>query len=558
MKRPMIVASNATGTNNRNHWVPALVFVATFSIFFRGQLSSDWALMFGNTSDGRFVIFIHEHVFRWIMGEGNFLSPPMYFNQPNTLGYSEALLLDQLFYVPFRLAGADMYLATSFCAVALSALGYVCLYFVFRRFLISVEIAATAAAIATFSSNLFSSSVQLQHFAIHYIPAIVLCGTEAAQTLRTNPRRAMIFACVGSLLYGLLFSTSFYVAWFLTLDIMLFALMVAIPTRAIIFEWIAPQPYRILGLVLVVTITLAAALTPLFIIYIPTLRSFGYRSFTEYLYWAPDIFNIINVGPGNAVWGPLVRAVTNSVDVRLPAIAITPTVQVFSLAAIVMGFSRKFWPVTDLGKCARSSAVASGLIPFVVFALVVRWHDFSLFNWLYYFVPGAGAIRLGFRGMVVANLFATLSVALVLNRAITVLSATGGWRRRVVLIAGRLILVLLIVEQISLRPPEMLSRIDEHDRLGHIIQAPPICKSFLAGDEEGHANFIVQLDAMMVAITQGLPTLNGYSGFLPQGWSFYDTKSPGYVSAAIKWAADRKVLAGLCKLDIRSGTWTKI
>ncbi|MBV9242589.1 MAG: hypothetical protein JO314_11335, partial [Acidobacteria bacterium] len=303
----MIGSRGPPGPRRKMPWVPIVVFFFALSVFFRGQLSSGLALMFGNASDGRFVIFIHEHVFRSFMGEGNFLSPPMYFNQPNTLGYSEALLLDQLFYVPLRLAGADMYLATSLCTVVLSTLGYVCLYFVLRRFLISVEIAAAAAAVATFSNNLFQSSVQLQHFAIHYIPAIVLCGIDAVQTLRTNPLRATACACVGSLLYGLLFSTSFYVAWFFTLDIVLFALMVALPARTIIFEWIVLQPYRFLGHVLVVTISVSAALIPFFLIYVPVLRLFGFRSFDEYLYWAPSIFNIINVGRDNAVSGSLVR-----------------------------------------------------------------------------------------------------------------------------------------------------------------------------------------------------------------------------------------------------------
>jgi hypothetical protein len=284
----------------------------------------------------------------------------------------------------------------------------------------------------------------------------------------------------------------------------------------------------------------------------PVLHLFGYRSFDEYLFWAPNVFNVINVGPDNAVWGPLVRAIAVPLNVRpTPAeynLAITPIVQILCLAAVAIGLFRKLWPVTV-------SAIAGGLIPFIIFALAVRWHDFSLFKWLYNFVPGAGAIRIGFRGMIVANLFATLSMALVLNRATIVLTASEG-SKRVVLIAAQLILALLILEQISLKPPDMLSRIEEHDRLSHILPAPPICKSFFADDEEGHANFVVQLDAMMVAITQRLPTLNGYSGFLPPGWSFYDTKSPGYASAALKWASDRKVLAGLCTLDIQSGRWT--
>jgi len=117
------------------------------------------------------------------------------------------------------------------------------------------------------------------------------------------------------------------------------------------------------------------------------------------------------------------------------------------------------------------------------------------------------------------------------------------------------ILALLMLEQVSLTQPNMLSRADEHARLGHIPQAPATCGSFFANDEETQPWYTVQIDAMMVAITQGLPTLNGYSGFMPPTWDLHDAKSPDYVSAATKWASERNILASLCRLDIRSGNW---
>jgi len=420
--------ANAVNKSGRGHWVPVLVFAVAFSIFFRAQLTSDLTLMFGNGTDGRFVIFIHEHVFRWFMGKDAFLSPPMFFNEPNTLGYSEALLLDQLFYAPLRLLGADMYLATSLTTVALSVLSFVCLYWLLRRFLTSVSIAATAAAIYTFSSNLLLSSTHLQHFASLYIPAIILCGVDAIQTLRSNPVRAVAAVSVGALLYGLLFSTSFYMAWFLSFDILLFVLIAALPARALVLDWIWLQPSRSLGLLIVGVTTLAVALIPFWLIYMPVFLSLGYRSTNEVLFWAPPLSDIINVGPDNLIWGPLVRAVTVPLDARPPnpaeyTLAITPTVQLLSLSAVAVGCFRKLWPSTEMGRSARACAIAGGLIPFVFFALVARWHDFSPFEWLYSVVPGAGAIRVAFRGMIVANLFAVAAVAVALDRGVVLLGA---------------------------------------------------------------------------------------------------------------------------------------
>ena len=84
-----------------------MLYVAGFLVFFRSQLFSDFDLVFGDRGDARFVVFIHEPVYRWLHGGAALLSPPFFFNQTKTLGYSDAFLLDQLIYAPLRLFRAE-------------------------------------------------------------------------------------------------------------------------------------------------------------------------------------------------------------------------------------------------------------------------------------------------------------------------------------------------------------------------------------------------------------------------------------------------------------------
>lgn len=164
--------------------VPLALYLAGFFVFFRWQLFSAFDLVFGDRGDARFVTFIHEHIYRWLHGGTELLSPPFFFDQTKTLGYSDAFLLDQLIYAPLRLFGADPLLAVSLVAVVLSPFAFLFLYLFLRRFDISLPLASLAALILTFPNNLFLKSNHLQHFAVYYIPIIVYCGLVAVSECR--------------------------------------------------------------------------------------------------------------------------------------------------------------------------------------------------------------------------------------------------------------------------------------------------------------------------------------------------------------------------------------
>ena len=59
------------------HLVPVALYLIGALVFFRAQLLSHFDLVFGDT-DTLLVAFLHEHVYRWLCGDGfEFLSPPL-------------------------------------------------------------------------------------------------------------------------------------------------------------------------------------------------------------------------------------------------------------------------------------------------------------------------------------------------------------------------------------------------------------------------------------------------------------------------------------------------
>jgi hypothetical protein len=552
-----------TAASAASIFVPLALYIAGFLVFFRRQIFSDFDLLFGDRGDARFVVFLHEHVFRWLHGGAPLLTPPFFFDQTKTLGYSDAFLLDQLIYAPLRLLGVEPMLATSLIAVILSPVAFLFLYLFLRRLAISVPLASFGALIFTFPNNLFLKSGHLQHFAVYYIPVIVYCGSVAVSDVHRRPGRAYLFGAFAAGLYGLLFSTGYYMAWFFGLGLLISAPIVIGIAWPQVKAWWSARPSRVLGLGLLAGLSLIAALSVFAVIYEPVLATGATRGFGEYRIFAETPIDLVNVGLQNLVWSGLIRWLHLIPDSRLGfgevSIALTPVVQILVVASAVLAFRPRLWPATDSGRLARALVIAGASVCVLIYLLTVKTHNHSLFRILYDVVPGAKAIRVGYRGMVVANLFAVTAIGLAFDRVIRLSWQEPRAPFRVLRLgAVTAVLALAAVEQVNLAQAAFLSRKFERQHLAGISKAPGDCRTFYAAPEPQRNPFEVQIDAIMVAQTQHLPTINGYSGLLPPSWDFFDTNAADYEQRAVRWAVNRGIADGLCRVDVESGSWTAL
>lgn len=264
----------------------------------------------------------------------------------------------------------------------------------------------------------------------------------------------------------------------------------------------------------------------------------------------------------NLVWSGVIRSLDLVGDDRLSFvefyIALTPTVQILTLASAALAFRPGFWPANDIGRLSRSFVIASVSVCVLFYLVTIKVHNFSLFQLLYMTVPGANAIRAGYRGMVVANLFAATAIGLTFDRTIRLtwqnpgIAFRKGW-----LVILTAVLSLAALEQVNLGHPTTLSREFERQHFGALTRPPPQCRSFYVAPQAERQPYEVQIDAMMAALTLSIPTINGYSGLFPPGWDFYDTNAADYEQRARRWATDRAIADGLCRVDIESGSWTE-
>jgi hypothetical protein len=514
--------------------------------------------LFGDRGDTRFVAFIHEHVFQAILGRSDFLSPPFFYDATKTLGYSDAFLLNQLIYAPSRWLGADPYLALLLTIMMLSIASYGFLYALLRRFgHASVVISACSSFVFTFANNLYVNSVHPQLFMIYYIPIVAYLASYAIAGIHNHKNHSLIAGGIAGLLYSFLFSTGFYMAWFFGLGLLIFVLIFILLSWRAVCAWFAADPIRIglLGLTFVDGFVIGLILFVL--IYIPVLKVGGSREFNEYLLSAATFTDIANIG-SNFIWSDLFEKIGLVPGARIlgggeQTYALTPGLQLLVIFSLMIGLRARYWEIDSRDELTRAVVIAAAAVCIALFLFTIKIHDQSFFLILTKLVPGARAIRAGYRGMIVANFFAVIAVALAISQ-ISRFSTTAlkvKLTRAIVVV----LMTLGMVEQVNLAQVSSVSRAFELAQLNNVSAPPGDCRSFYIAGDPGQFWAIVQIDAMLVAQRINLPTINGYSGFFPPTWHLYYPTDANYEQKAHAWAAQRGIGAGLCRLEMVDGTF---
>jgi hypothetical protein len=186
----------------------------------------------------------------------------------------------------------------------------------------------------------------------------------------------------------------------------------------------------------------------------------------------------------------------------------------------------------------------------LVFLIPLRFGDVSVWRILTEPLLGFGVIRDPKRIIYVYELALVVGITLL----IAPLPQRATYRR----VATALIVLLLATtwnrEVFSYaRPIETFQR-----WVAAPIAVDRACRSFYikgASDtymaRSDHKWTLYGVDAMFVAFALGLPTLNGYSAWAPEGWDLYNPQEATYPEHVTRWINQRH-LTGVCELDIET------
>jgi hypothetical protein len=156
--------------------------------------------------------------------------------------------------------------------------------------------------------------------------------------------------------------------------------------------------------------------------------------------------------------------------------------------------------------------------------------------------------------MIVANLAVVIgSAAVIENVANRIYAREGGIDRRAIIIIFA-VPTLLLAEQFN---RVNVSGLDRSDSLAVVASAdpvPPSCDAFFIRSVDVRNPTELNVDAQTIAVTLDIPTINGYSGNNPPGWSL-DPLSDSYVADVAAWLEASIGTSGVCSYDRDTGTW---
>jgi hypothetical protein len=520
------------------------------AVFFRTALLSRFAIINGDAADGQLIMYMHEHLFRWLEGRASFGSPAVFYPQPDVLGYTDAFLLDLLPYAAIRLLGADPYLSMLLLGIALTALCFFCTFHILARQLgVRTSIALAAALLITFPNNLFFklSGGHINFFDIYYIPLIVMLALAALKSFPETTARSLVLTAIAAALYGLLFATSYYVAWLLAFCALIGAVYAGIKFRLEMLGFLRERR-RPLQVYLGVAVTgFALGIIPFLKIYLPVLAVHPARDFREYIGHAPFLYDMINVSGTNAIWGGLVTFILGAPRASAPelALAVTPI-----MGTLFIGWALAWRNRYDLdGSRTRAIFVAScAAVAILSWPLTIKIGTFSAFWIPFHVIPGGSAIRAAERIQLLCSGFVVAGLALLLDAWLREASGREATRRQLAVVA---ILVVCLAEQLNFYRGGF-DRAAALKALAAVPPPPATCQAIVVANAGQRP---LQTDAMWIALTVGLPTINGDSSWLPPGWRLND-REIDYFAAARAWIATSHLTKPVCLYDQATRAWS--
>jgi hypothetical protein len=540
-------------------------------IFFRRSFASGFDGLSGDNGDWRLISVLHEHLFKALRGSGSWNNPNFFYPTKNVLGYSDTFALNEIFYVPLRLLGFDRYAALQWTFIILTAVGFFGITALLDRstMLPNLWICCLAATF-TFANSLAIKAGHPQMYGVYWLPWVMLMVTLSQK--ESSRRRYALLAGAGSLSALVLYS-SFYIGWFFLLSVGIWTVYFSILQLAT--EGFRPYVAHLRSELKAGAALLAGfvvSLAPFIYTYLPALRATRKRAYSEAMGFAGRPGDLINVSKWNVVWGPFLRRIFEARPGRLAngetALAITPLVIVLSLFVGFYGFRTK-----RSQRSPRQNLVLGLAFTLVTMSLLSIKFGFGS-AWIvpYTVVPGANAIRAIDRIQVFNLILAALTLSLGLDlwldgtktpnrtgpdrsRHTGRTSSAAGSRTAPTLLS--VLLVLAVAEQFNRSPQSSMDRSDELRLVIATPDAPKTCRSFYIVGLPGAPAYVTNIDAMVIASSKELPTLNGYSGQFPDAFPF-DTTLPTYVQDIQGWAQRNGVAQGLCSYDHASRTWSAV
>lgn len=447
-----------------NFIYPILFLIFGLLIFFY-PMFFDFSKMAGDLDDARLISYLLDHGYSFFTGDSfhsNYFNIPFFYPYHNQLFYTDILFGGTILYIPIKFFIKDTFSAVQIWLIVASILNFLSFYLVSRKvFKFSTLISSITAFLFAFSLPRFN---QIEHYQLF----LQFYSIFAFYFFITANKKIYRFILSAIFLF-LQLITTFYFGWFTVFGAILtfFVMIIGKNSRQILFNYLKENKKGLFAF----SLTLIFLLVPVAIKYLQVSKGFEYT-------------NIYLFAPLSIIAS---RSILDNLFINL-------NLENFNEEQIT-GFGI-FATVTALAGLISLKKYKFEISLFVILA-VIFFLFWQLNYLLYLYFPAAPAIRAGAR---IIFLLVPLFCFLV-----------GVCFQKLDKKYFIIFLILILLEQIPVNNAFIWTK-EEHYKRIEKYEIPKECEVFGIDDETINNN----IDAMYISNKFKKPTINGYSGFLPE------------------------------------------
>jgi hypothetical protein len=537
-----------------SHLVPIIYYIATVVIgivsiylFFHIQINSRLQFIFGDEYDGLIETVLISHWYHVLRFE-HLWNQPLYFHpHEGVLGYNDGYLIYGLLGSLFRWYGFNALEAQSLVHILVKATGFLSMVCLLDRLQGRNIVNPLGAALFTLFISSSNQAVHGQLLSVALSPLLALLAIKFVEAIKSESQGATLLTgfCFLTLLNGL-FLTGFYSAWFFCLFAVVYVLVLGMLSTSEA-KRILMSATRSWKPMLALAGWFLLTLVPFLFVYVPTLISTGGQAYTNQLAYSLRLMDVINYGTGSMLWGGIYEIVSKSYPSLFRGsefiVGFTPDVLILLWCVmLIVIFTREFgerWLVA----LVLATAIA-GLLP-------VSISRYSLWYLVDTVIPGSDGIRAISR----FYLFLTFPVAIIISAFFQRVCLAG----RLSKLVAVFMLSILCASQVNLAPPTRLNVLRAMALLDRAKQVPAGCDSFFVANptvaprSEVDELYRQNVEAMLLADSMNVPTLNGFATFNPDDWIF--RQNEGYLGRVEDYIK-KHGLENVCRYDIAENTWS--
>ena len=540
-----------------------LTLILILIFIYHNQLTNNFTFLLGDTSgyDNTIHSSILEHWFNFLQGKSNWSEVGYFYPYERTIAQTDGYFLTGLIYSPFRFLGLDPYLATEFVGISLKIIGFFGVLLISRRILcFNLNYSLILATLFSLNNAMTAHGYRIQLATVAFVPWMFYLHFETIKAFFNSKRKRFFsFGSLSMVFFGLWCITCFYMSWFYafyTLIFLFVLLFIYKPRLVSIFRQAKFMFLPLIGLIVIGLISLS----PFVYAYYPKSLESGTRIYENISFATMTPENLFQLGDSNRFYSPIYTKVLQFLSPNYVQDTWEYYNMGISLFIFILAVSALFY-LRNLTNQKNKLILALLISTLLSLMLILRVNEQSLWELVFYFIPGAKALG------VVNTFILVLSLPLYISAVFFI----SELKLRKIII-GPLVLFLFLSELNS--PLLQLDR-QAQTKMNLVVEDPlPTCESFYVTGWDNQEKFYGfwewinnqyghNTSAMMLAQIVNLPTLNGMASFIPKDYGLVGPNGTAFSPNSDEYRQrindyiKRFELQNVCELNLNTKKWSE-